>query len=394
MTSFPEARALVLDHVWPLGEERVPLDEIGGRVLAQDLVCPFDIPQFDNSQVDGYAVRAEDGESPRWLAGVSAAGDQETPPVGLGEAVRVFTGAPIPQDANAVVMQEDTRHLNGHIELEGSPERGQFIRRQGEEIKQGTHFDLRARIATPPVVGLIASFGIAECSVFRRPKVSVVTTGNELIWPGEPLAPGQIYASNAFALASALRGLGIEDIDVSLVGDDPADTHRVLQNALDRTEVVITVGGVSVGDRDYVPSTLQRLGVHGIVQKVSMKPGKPFCFGTKGDRAVFGLPGNPVSALVTFQTLVRPALRKMMGLTEPEEETTMRLGSRIDRKDLRYEFLRATIKDGVATPVTNQGSHMQTGLAAADALLHIPDGVATIDVGSPVTVTPLRWGLS
>ena len=392
MTPFPEARRLVVEVAHPLGVERVPLDELDGRVFADDLVCPFDVPQFDNSQVDGYAVRSDDG-NPRRLVGESAAGAGEVPAVGPGEAVRVFTGARLPEGADAVVMQEDARRAMELVLTDAAPARGENVRRQGEETRRGARFDVAGRQATPPLVGLAASFGLAEVGAYRLPRVAIVGTGDELVAVGGSLSPGQIYASNPPALAAAVRALGVRDVVQAHARDDAETTARVLRERLEACDVLITVGGVSVGDHDLVRPALAGLGVTERLWRVAMKPGKPFYFGTKGDKAVFGLPGNPVSALVTFALLVRPALRRMIGLTQPEEETAARLGTSVRRTDLRYEFVRATLADGVATPVKAQGSHMQTGLAFADALLHLPEGVASVEAGESVVVTPLGWSL-
>ena len=390
MTPFPEARARVLANVAPLGTERI--SEYAGQTIAQSLVCPFDVPHFDNSQVDGYAVRSGDSGSRR-AVGVSAAGGAVPPSVGPGEAVRIFTGAPIPIGADAVVMQEDVRREGGVVWLDTPLSSGDSIRRQGEEIAEGTSIDLRGWVATPPLVGLIASFGITEVEVFRQPRVIVVGTGSELVKPGEPLGPGQIYASNPPALEAALRAMGLRDVESRLVGDEADLTDVVLDRALADADVLITVGGVSVGEHDLVRPTLARLGVEEILWRVAMKPGKPFFMGRLGAKTVFGLPGNPVSTLVTFALLVRPAIRKTLGTADAEEETTAGLGTRIERKDLRYEFVRATLRGGIATPVSAQGSHMQTGLAFADALIHVPDGIAALEQGETVTVTPLRWSV-
>ena len=376
----------------PLGTESLPLCSLVGRTFAQNLVCPFDVPHFDNSQVDGYAVRTSD-RGPRHVVGAAAAGGPTPPPVGRGEAVRIFTGAPIPEGADAVVMQEDARREGAVVWLDPASCLGENVRRKGEETTVGTRFDVRGRVATPPLVGLAASFGLTQVEAFRCPRVVVVGTGSELVPPGEPLGLGQVYASNLEAIAAALRTMGIDEVETRLVGDEPDLTDVVLDRALDDTDVLITVGGVSVGEHDLVRPTLASLGVEERLWRVAMKPGKPFYFGTMGEKPVFGLPGNPVSALVTFLTLVRPALRAMLGMSDVEEKTTVRLGAAIRRKDLRYEFVRATLTGGVATPVSAQGSHMQTGLAFADALIHVPDRVSSLDEGEEVTVTPLRWGV-
>ncbi|RYG45293.1 molybdopterin molybdenumtransferase MoeA [bacterium] len=396
MISFPEARAKILETITSLSAEKVAIDALGGRVFTEPLVCPFDVPHFDNSSVDGYAVRAADGNARRIVVGASSAGGAKPRPVGRGEALRIFTGAPLPEGADAVVMQEDAEVEEDVFQTESTVKEGAFIRRQGEEIAAGATFDVAGRVATPPLVGLAASFGFAEIPVVRRPRVVVVGTGNELVPPGTPLAPGQVYASNPIALVAAIRAMGLE-AESRLVGDDPAATQKTLAQALDSFDVVITTGGVSVGDHDLVRPSLTALGVEEIFWRVSVKPGKPFYFGRRSEKTVFGLPGNPVSALVTFHVLVRPALRKMLGLLHPEEETTARLTAEIRRKDLRYEFMRAHLANAeggqTAEPALHQGSHMQTGLALSEGLIHMPEGLALAEAGTQVTVTPLRWAL-
>ncbi len=391
MISFAEARSRILGKISPLPAESVRLTDLRDRVFAHPITCPFDVPQFDNSQVDGYALLASD-QGPRRIVGESAAGAGTTPAVGSGEALRIFTGAPLPFGADAVIMQEDALVRDGLVTPGEPVASGQFIRRRGEEIESGTDFDLTGSLATPPLIGLAASFGLSEVSVFGRPKAAIVATGDELVRVGEPLGSGQIYASNPEALRSALESLGIE-ASIHLVCDDREATKAVLASALEASDIVITVGGVSVGDHDHIRPALASLGVEEVFWRVSIKPGKPFFFGTLGSKLIFGLPGNPVSALVTFHVLVRPALRKLLGLSVPEEDLTARLATRIERTDLRYEFLRATLVGGEVTPVSKQGSHMQTGLAFADALLHLPEGVGVFEEGASVTVTPIRWGL-
>lgn len=393
MIPFPEARARGLAACSPLGTERVGLKEAPGRVLAEALVCPFDQPRFDNSQVDGYAVRTADA-GPRRVVGESAAGGPPPPEVRKGEAVRIFTGAPLPSGADAVAMQEDASlDSEGRVAFAPEPRKGENVRARGEEIAAGARFEVAGRPVTPPLVGLAASFGLSELAVYRKPRVVVVGTGSELVRPGTPLREGQVYASNPEAIAAALRLLGTT-ATAQIVRDEPDVLRDALRSVLDeeRPDVLITIGGVSVGDHDLVRPTLANLGVEEILWRVSMKPGKPFYMGRKGEQRVFGLPGNPVSALVTFALLVRPALRAMLGVAEAEEEGEAVLGSTVERKDLRYEFLRATLRQTIATPVAVQGSHMQTGLAFADALIHVPDGVARIEAGERVAITPLRWG--
>ena len=391
MISFSEARATILKNARPIKGEAVGCQGFPFRVPAETLVTEHDLPRFDNSAVDGYAVRAADA-GPRRIVGESAAGGPPSPPVGPNEAVRIFTGAPLPEGADAVVMQEDARPQGEAVEFDAPPALGHYVRRRGEDIPAGTRIDLRGRVMTPPMIGLLASLGVDGLKVHGNPRVTVLATGDELGKRNAPLGPSQIYASNHEALESALRWLLVNS-GSNFLPDDPEVLRKAFGSALDRSDVLITIGGVSVGDHDHVRTVLADLGVREVFWRVNMKPGKPFFFGKVGRKLVFGLPGNPVSALVTFQTLVRPALLKMKGISDTDVDTVARLGAPIRRTDLRYEFLRATLADGVATPIGSQGSHIQTGLVFADALIHVPDGVASMEAGDAATVTPLKWSL-
>ena len=393
MIPFPEARARILERVPSPTIVTVPLAELAGRVIAENLVAPFDVPHGDNSQVDGYAVRSEDGAASRRLAGVSAAGGNPPPALSPGETIRIFTGAPIPPGADAVVMQEDVTVTDGRVVFGEAPEPELNVRRRGEELTAGTRIATAGRLATPPLVGLAASFGRASLAVTRLPRVSLVATGSELTPVGTELGPGRVYASNPWALSAAITALGIPAPAVTLVADDPAATRDALDRALAASDVVLTMGGVSVGDHDLVRPALAGLGVEEVFWRVAIRPGKPFAFGVRGETLVFGLPGNPVSALVTYLVLVRPALLRWIGAGEVEPEIDIRTTAAIERSDLRYEFLRATLDGDQATPVAHQGSHMQSGLAAAEALLHLPDGIARVEAGETLRATPIRWGL-
>jgi len=389
LISLAEARAKILAHIPVPDVECIPLAQARDRVFARPITCPTDVPAFDNSQVDGYALRSAD-EGIRRIVGESAAGGPPPPPLAAGQAIRIFTGAPIPDGADAVIMQEDAAVEADGVAPTEPVHPGQFIRFRGEEIEAGTDFDVTGLPATPPLVGLAASFGLTEIPVFQRPRVAILATGSELIRLGEPIGAGQTYASNLESLHAAFEALGLA-AQTLLVGDDRQATREALAAALDEADVLVTTGGVSVGDHDHIRPALGDLGVEELFWRVDIKPGKPFFCGTLGSKLIFGLPGNPVSALVTYHVLVRPALRRLLGLRTAEEDQTARLAHAIQRTDLRYEFLRATLCEGVVTAVAKQGSHMQTGLAFADALLHLPRGEATFVEGQPVTVTPIRW---
>lgn len=393
MISYEDALRLIQSALEPLGVERVSLAELSGRVLAEPLVSPIDLPGFDNSAVDGYGIRAEDAALRlRVVREVAAGDDPAAPPIGLGEAVRIFTGSAIPAGVDAVVMQEDVRRDGDSIEITGRVTAGDHIRPRGDELRQGGLAHPAGSRVTPPVLGLVAALGLTEATVYRRPCVAILGTGSELVVPGEPLGPGQVYEANTYALRAAIEGLGLPITSCRAVRDDAESTREALREAL-QADVVLTCGGVSVGDHDLVRESFAALGVEERLWRISMKPGKPFYFGVGPQgQTVFGLPGNPVSALVTFNVLVRPALRKLVGLPPVAEQAfPLGLGHGFPRTQNRAEFVRAALRDGKAYPLSAQGSHMLSGLAQADVLLHLPPNSGPYQPGDDVLAIPIRW---
>lgn len=391
MIPYRDALRIVLENTSALGSEEVLLTESQARVLAEDIVSDLDIPPFDNSSVDGYALRAEDASGPLRLIGEVPAGTMFSGSLGPGEAVRIFTGSPIPQGANAVAMQEDVRRVEERISIDTPGKAGDFIRRRGGEVQRGTAVLSKGAVVSPPVAGLLASLGIASIPVVRRPKVAIVGTGSELAAPGQPLRPGQIYEANSVALRQVIEGLGLEVVTCRLVQDDFDRTKAALAEAL-HADVVLTSGGVSVGDHDLVRRALQELDVEEKLWRVAMRPGKPFYFGVAPSGArVFGLPGNPVSALVTFYVLVRPALAQMVGITLEDLRRSVPLAGPISQRGDRADFLRAREVGGRAEVSQAQESHMLSGLAGADLLLYLPEFSGPYQEGDIVEAIPLRW---
>ncbi|MBI3886745.1 MAG: molybdopterin molybdotransferase MoeA [Opitutae bacterium] len=318
LTSYADALAAVLAEAGRLGPETIAGADAPGRILAQDLVAPFDLPRFDNTAVDGYAIHAADVERANRdggadlslgmivPAGEALRGRELTP----GLAARVLTGSPLPAGTAAVVMQEDVEPRGEILRLSPGISPGQCIRRQGEEFRRGDLVARRTQPLTPPLCALAATLGLAQISVARAPRVGLLVTGSELIAPGQPLGDAQIYESNGAGLAAALRLAGLASLDVRSVPDTLAPTVAALAALLDAHDVVITSGGVSVGAYDAVKEALQQLGVERRLWRVAIKPGKPFFFGVREraghQTAVFGLPGNPLSALVTFSVFAFP----------------------------------------------------------------------------------------
>lgn len=391
MVPYRDALRIVLDHTPLLGAEEVLLSAALGRVLADDIFSSVDVPPFDNSSVDGYAIRSSDAPSQRLqLSGAVPAGTIASIPLAPGQAMRIFTGSPIPRGADAVVMQEDTVVKDGFVSFAAKMASADFIRPRGSSIRQGAQVAAQGAVVRPPISALLASVGVGKIQAYRRPKVAIVGTGNELVAPGEPLAPGQIYEANTVALRQAIEGLGLEVVSCHLVRDEFEETKAAFAKALS-ADVVITSGGVSVGDHDLVRRAMADLGVEEKLWRVAMRPGKPFYFGVAPNGArVFGLPGNPVSALVTFYVLVRPALAQMIGLTTLGMRSAV-LGSAVGIRGDRADFLRAREENGRAIVASGQDSHMLAGLAEADLLLYLPERSGPYVEGDIVDALPLRW---
>jgi molybdopterin molybdotransferase len=404
-----EAQEQILQLVQPLPGRRESLHAALGAVLAADVVAPISLPAWDNSAMDGYAIRAADVSSATEnnpihlrLAGEIPAGQSATVPVEPLTCIRIFTGAPIPPGADAVVMQEDTRsHSEGSVAVLAAVEPGENIRRAGDDVRAGTVVLPAGTVLGPAQLALAAAVGCAELEVRPRPRVAVLVTGAELVEPGTPLRPGQIYDSNSIALTGWLRETGCEPVDLGIADDTLEDLTEKMDYALSECDALITVGGVSVGDYDLVKQALTNLGCEQAFWKVNMKPGKPFVFGTRlrgaaaataaqarGRQLVFGLPGNPVSAAVTFLILARPALRKLRGLTDLDLPAVEALVDEafVNAGD-RPHFMRGRLdrRSGHwrVRPLANQGSHVLTSLAHADCLVEVA-AASTLAPGTTV----------
>jgi len=404
MISLEKAQRLVMRHAAPLGAETVPIDRALGRVLAEDVRSPVPLPPFDNSAMDGYTLRAQDtsratAKKPARLRIVDTifAGDVKARALCAGEAYRIMTGAPVPKGADTVVPQEDAV-TDGKTLIVGRPvPRLSHVRRRGEEVKKGARVLRSGAVIRPGTISCLATAGKAQVRVARRPAVSVVTTGDELVKPGGPIRGGQIYDSNSYMTAAMLRDMGIEPVSVRRVKDRPAALRRAVRAALERSDAVIILGGVSVGEHDYVRPILAETGVKTVFWRVKQKPGKPIVFGTKGRRLVFGLPGNPASGFTCFYMYVYPALRRLAGYRRPglrKLSVTLVGDATPDKK--RWRLLKAKLERGdtpSARGLARQGSHMVTTLAETDGLIVIPsapDG-DTVGEGSEVTAYELPY---
>ena len=398
-----DALARLLAHAAPLGRtDQVSTFDADGRVLAQDVVSPLQVPPADNSSMDGYAVRTADVTA----AGVElpvtqriAAGQPGTalPP---GSAARIFTGAPMPAGADAVVMQEDTETLEGgaRVRIQVVPAPGQWVRRAGEDVMRGATVLHKGERLAPAGMGLAAGIGLNQLLVASRPRVALFSTGDELVMPGDvapqDMKPGAIYNSNRFFLRALLTRLGCEVSDLGIVPDNRAATLAALQSAAHGHDLILTSGGVSVGEEDHIKPAVEQLGALDLWQ-IAMKPGKPFAYGHvrrgEGDAAHFmGLPGNPVSSFVTFLLLVRPFLLKLQGATAlAPAAMAMRADFSLPKADKRREFLRARRNaEGGLDLFGNQSSGVLTSAHWADGLIDLPAG-QTIAEGGVVRFIPL-----
>ncbi len=384
-----EAARLVLDHTPVLPEESVHIAGCPGRVLAEDLVAPIDLPAFPASAVDGYAIRSADGGGRLRVVGESAAGSPFTGALTAGAAARILTGGVLPAGADTVVMVEEVEQGPDWVVAPGGFPAGRNFHRPGDDLRRGELVVRRRTQLGAAELGLAASLGLAALSVYRRPRVALMSTGDELVEVGQAPGPGQITDSNRWALLAALREA---DADVTLLGvapDRPEPLRALVVDALRDHDVLVTSGGVSVGTHDLVKPLLESLGqVH--LGRVRLKPGKPFTFATlPGGRLAFGLPGFPVSSLVTFEVFVRPALRRMQGFSAVQRPALrVRLGYEARSSADRTEYQRVTLvrEDGelVARTTGSQSSSRLMSLAGAHALVRVPPGETGLAAGAVV----------
>jgi molybdopterin molybdotransferase len=392
MLELEDARSRILAALGPLS---VAIASAAGRFTAGAIVSPLDLPAFDNSAMDGYAVLAADvatacAAQPASLREIGrvAAGEVFQGGIESGACVRVFTGSPLPAGADAVVMQEDTRIKEpGRIEVLDAVKPWENVRFRGEDVKQGMELIGAGLRLNASRLGLLAAVGMASVPVRRQPIVGVLATGNELVEGGHPLSPGKIYESNRVMLRPLLAQAGATARMFPLVSDTLEATRAALERAFEECDAVVTSGGVSVGQLDFVKAAFEKLGGTQEFWKVSIRPGKPFVFGRLGGKCLFGLPGNPVSALVTFLMLVRPALLHWQGAVDVElPSQACVLGEALVNRGDRRHFMRVKVDaGGIVRPAGAQSSHRLGSLAEANGLVDVPPGV-TLAAGTPTRV--------
>lgn len=393
-----EALERILEGVKPLPAEMVRIGEADGRILAEQLKAQRTQPPFNASAMDGYAVRAQDVTSvPATLSliGESVAGQRFDGSLGAGEAVRIFTGAPVPEGADTVLIQENARPLpGGLVEATHAVEKGRHIRRAGLDFKEGDALLDEGRLMGPPAIGLAAAAGHARIPVTERPLVAILATGDELVLPGEPCGTDQIVASNGFAIGALAKAEGARILDLGIVRDDTAAITAAVQRAHHAgAQVLVTLGGASVGARDLVRQALLDAGLSMGFWKIAMRPGKPLMFGRLGEMRVLGLPGNPVSSLVCAHLFLRPLVARLGRRSFTPDLRSAVLSAPLRENDERRDYIRASVAAGseglIATPFPVQDSSMLTTLAAANALIVREPGAPAAESGARCRVLML-----
>ena len=391
--SFEAARTTILESVIPLPPEAVSLLDVVGMVIAEDIRAPWDMPLWNNSAMDGFAVRAEDCVAGQTLtvdgyipAGGSASGITVKP----GGAVKIMTGAPAPVGCDAIVPIEETVENNGKLILTGQVRPGDHLRIRGEDVSKGELVIAAGTALRPAEINMLASFGYRTAPVFRRPKVAILSTGDELVEPGGDIGTGQIFNSNDYSIAAAVKQLGGEPVLLGIARDDRQSLTEKMAAGL-QEDVLITTAGVSMGDHDLVCDVLEALQVERRFWKVDIKPGRPTAFGLKNGKPVFSLPGNPVSSMITFEQFVRPALLKMMGhqrVIKPFVRAVMQ--ETIKKKPGRVQFLRVRVANDGQRLVASSSGDQNTGilrtLLRANGIAVLPADLEQLPSGEEVDV--------
>lgn len=387
MTTIDQAIALVKQHCAPSAKTIViPLEESCDYVTSSSLYALINMPSFRQSAVDGYALCVHEALHYN-LVGEVKAGDSHQFQLKAGEVVRIFTGAPVPNDASSVVMQEKVSVSQNSVTLAAQPQQEENIRPLGEQAKVGDVAISKGTKLNPAALGYLASLGVTEVEVYKKPTIAVVATGNELVAPGEPLAYGQIYESNSLMLKVALAQMGIADVSTYKLKDEYVETRDLLNELITRYDMVIISGGISVGDYDFVGKALSEIGVDQLFYKVKQKPGKPLYFGKKNDTIIFALPGNPAAALTCYYIYIYTAIQIMShksNIDLPKVRATSI--TNFSKNGDRPQFLKATYQDGHVTLLDGQSSAMLQTFGSANALVYLPEEVLNVEVGDGVEV--------
>ena len=389
MISVQEAKRIINENVSPLATVVFSLQQATGLVLAEDVYASTDIPAFPQSSMDGYAFSFHDWQKNKKLkiAGEVAAGSNETFLLSPGNAVRIFTGAPVPAGADTVIMQEKIKTQNGELIIEDETlQAGNSVRPKGSEIKAGALALEKGNILSPAAIGFLAGIGISAIKVYPNPSISIIITGNELQQPGQTLQHGQVYESNSFALKAILQQLHIYDVKVFYAADKPGIVSDTLNKALEQSDVVLLTGGISVGDYDFVLQAATNCHVEKLFHKIKQRPGKPLYFGKKENKLVFGLPGNPSSVLTCFYQYVIPALEKLSNRKIGLQTLKVPLSKAFQKNTGLTHFLKGFYDGKTATPLDAQESFRLSSFAKANCLIQIDEEMTSLKEGELVNV--------
>ncbi len=399
MISVEEAQRLILENTKVLEPAEIPLTEAEGLVLAEDIISPVDIPYFTNSSMDGYALKSKDTKGadesspvPMKIVGVIRAGDYPNFSIRDKEAAKIMTGAPLPEGSDSVLMVEYTDEENGTVRIKRSVSPGENVRYKGEEINKGEIALQKKAMINPASIGFIAELGIKNVKVYRKPRVALLVTGEEVVGFDEELKPGKIRDTNSITLRAALSQEKAELLYLGRAGDEIRDIEEKLRDGFQWCDALIVTGGISVGDYDYVKDALRNLGVEGIFWRVAQRPGGPMFFGKRNETLIFGLPGNPASTLVCFYEYVRPAIQKMIG---KGDVFLMEIGATLleeirKKPDGKTHFLRGLLEKRdnsfYVKSGGTQGSHILKSFALSNCLIIVPGDVTHIPSGTRVNV--------
>ncbi len=394
MISVAEAKKIIRENIVVLGSIALPIEQVAGTTLANDVYATVDIPAFPQSSMDGYAFLFNDWKSKKKMVieGEMAAGDGEVVKLEPGKAIRIFTGAAVPPGADTVVMQEKVKinSLTGSgnqlIIEDESIQQGANVRLQGAEIKTGELGLKKGNYLSPAAVGFLAGIGINKVEVYSKPSISIIVTGKELQQPGKPLQYGQVYESNSFALKAALEQLNITNIKISWADDDLEILKTILGDALQQSDMVLVTGGISAGDYDFVLQAATECGVQKMFHKVKQRPGKPLYFGIRGNKPVFGLPGNPSSVLTCFYEYVIPALEKLSNKENSIKAMRAPLAKAFQKTTDLTHFLKGFYDENTVLPLDAQESYRLSSFAKANCLVQINEEVTSLKEGEMVEI--------
>ena len=389
MIAVKEAKKIIGENIVPLKDMRVPLPDALGLYLSADIFASMDIPAFAQSSMDGYAFAFADwkAEQPLSIAGEMAAGSNENIQLLPGQAVRIFTGAAVPEGADTVVMQEKVKAADGKLFIEDSKlEAGGNVRPKGSEIKAGEKALTAGSVISPAAIGFLTGIGITHVTVYPKPRISIIVTGKELQQPGQPLQYGQVYESNSFTLTAALQQININDVKTLWADDDLEILKQVLQNALLQADIVLLTGGISVGDYDFVLEAATQCGVTQLFHGIKQRPGKPLYFGKKNEQPVFGLPGNPSSVLTCFYQYVVPALQLMSNTKNTLQTKRVKLGKAVRKAAGLTHFLKGYYDGEKAMPLDAQESYRLSSFAKANCLVQVDEDITDLNEGENVII--------